>query len=41
MKMILILKSAKVLSVDVLKGKYRLELEDKSIVEVFNDESKK
>ncbi len=33
--------SVKVLSVDVLKRKYRIELEDKSVIEVDADESKK
>ena len=34
-------KEAKVISVDILKNKYKLELEDKTIVEVDNNESKK
>ena len=34
-------KTAKVLSVDVLKNKYKLEFEDKTVIEVDNNDSKK
>ena len=34
-------KNAKVISVDILKSKYKLELDDKTIIEVDNNEDKK